>query len=184
MGYHFVNPVLASDARIDPTQPEILLHTKDAKGRFQLAGLEWFMADGDQDLSTDGDRPTDTVRKPVRWSDAGSRARHAEPLRSPRLGVREQPERRAQRLEPKGRLPIAGGLTNRKSAGMDHLGPSRLSRGHRFSGELPAHGHAVHEERDQIRSIATDPKYHYRPSANPPPRAACSCASLVRKRPS
>jgi hypothetical protein len=58
MGYHFVNPVLASDARIDPTQPEILLYRKDDKGRFVLAGVEWFKADADQDLSTDTDRPT------------------------------------------------------------------------------------------------------------------------------
>jgi len=58
MGYHFVNPVLSSDGRIDPTQPEILLYTKDSKGRWNLAGVEWFMADGDQDLGTDADRPT------------------------------------------------------------------------------------------------------------------------------
>ncbi len=58
MGYHFLNPALASDARIDPTQPEVLLYRKDSAGRFVLAGAEWFMADGDQDLSTDSDRPT------------------------------------------------------------------------------------------------------------------------------
>ena len=58
MGYHFVNPALASDARIDPTQPEVLLYRKDSQGRFVLAGAEWFMADGDQKLSTDLDRPT------------------------------------------------------------------------------------------------------------------------------
>jgi hypothetical protein len=58
MGYHFLNPAFAFDARIDPTQPEVLLYRKDANGRFVLAGAEWFMADGDQDLSTDPDRPT------------------------------------------------------------------------------------------------------------------------------
>jgi hypothetical protein len=58
MGYHFVNPVLASDARIDPTQPEILLYTKGDDGEFKLAGVEWFKADADQDPSTDSDRPT------------------------------------------------------------------------------------------------------------------------------
>lgn len=58
MGYHFVNPLLSSDARIDPTQPEILLYIKDENGRFKLAGVEWFKADADQDLSTDSDRPT------------------------------------------------------------------------------------------------------------------------------
>lgn len=58
MGYHFVNPALAGDERIDPTQPEILLYRKDDQGRFVLAGLEWFKADADQDLSTSPDRPT------------------------------------------------------------------------------------------------------------------------------
>jgi hypothetical protein len=58
MGYHFLNPAFAFDNRIDPTQPEILLYTKDGKGRFQLAGVEWFKADADQDLATDDDRPT------------------------------------------------------------------------------------------------------------------------------
>lgn len=58
MGYHFVNPVLASDAKVDPTTPEVLLYAKDAKGRFKLTGVEWFVADADQDLSTDPDRPT------------------------------------------------------------------------------------------------------------------------------
>lgn len=58
MGYHFINPALAADDRIDPTQPELLLYRKDDKGRFVLAGVEWFKADADQDPSTTGDRPT------------------------------------------------------------------------------------------------------------------------------
>ncbi|MEY2446111.1 MAG: hypothetical protein QOE00_2691 [Ilumatobacteraceae bacterium] len=58
MGYHFLNPVLASNDRIDPTQPEVLLYKQDAKGRFRLTGVEWFKADADQDLATDTDRPT------------------------------------------------------------------------------------------------------------------------------
>lgn len=58
MGYHFLNPVLASDSRIDPTQPEILLYKVDGEGGFKLAGVEWFQADADQDMSTDPDRPT------------------------------------------------------------------------------------------------------------------------------
>lgn len=58
MGYHFVNPSLAGDMNIDPTLPELLLYTKDARGRWQLAGVEYFKADADQDLTTDADRPT------------------------------------------------------------------------------------------------------------------------------
>lgn len=58
MGYHFMNPVLAADARIDPTQPEVLLYKQDSKGRFRLIGVEWFQADADQNLTTDADRPT------------------------------------------------------------------------------------------------------------------------------
>ena len=58
MGYHFVNPTLASDTKVDPTTPEILVYRRLADGRFRLDALEWFIADADQDLTTDADRPT------------------------------------------------------------------------------------------------------------------------------
>lgn len=58
MGYHFVNPALSSDAKVDPTTPEILVYRKLANGRFRLSALEWFVADADQDVTTDVDRPT------------------------------------------------------------------------------------------------------------------------------
>jgi hypothetical protein len=58
MGYHYVNPGLIGDARVDPTMPEILLYYRDDRGRLKLGGVEYFVADADQDLATDGDRPT------------------------------------------------------------------------------------------------------------------------------
>lgn len=58
MGYHFVNPALAGDARVDPTLPEILVYNTTANGRFRLDAIEYFVADADQDVSTDADRPT------------------------------------------------------------------------------------------------------------------------------
>jgi len=58
MGYHFVNPALASDMNVDPTLPEVLLYERDARGRWRLLGVEYFKADADQDLGTTADRPT------------------------------------------------------------------------------------------------------------------------------
>lgn len=58
MGYHFVNPELAGDARVDPTLPEVLVYNKTANGRFRLDAIEYFVVDADQDLATDADRPT------------------------------------------------------------------------------------------------------------------------------
>ena len=58
MGYHYVNPKLIGDAKVDPTLPEILVFQRDASGKLRLGGLEWFVADADQNLATDGDRPT------------------------------------------------------------------------------------------------------------------------------
>ncbi len=58
MGYHFVNPALAADTKVDPTTPEILVYRRLANGRFHLDALEWFVADADQDPTTDADRPT------------------------------------------------------------------------------------------------------------------------------
>lgn len=58
MGYHFVNPALAADAKVDPTMPEILVYNKTSDGRFRLDAVEYFVADADQDITTDADRPT------------------------------------------------------------------------------------------------------------------------------
>lgn len=58
MGYHYVHPGLASDTKIDPTMPEILVYQKTKHGSLRLGALEWFIVDDDQDLATDADRPT------------------------------------------------------------------------------------------------------------------------------
>jgi hypothetical protein len=58
MGYHYVNPVLAADAKVDPTLPEILVYYRDSNNRLKLGSVEYFVADADQNLATDGDRPT------------------------------------------------------------------------------------------------------------------------------
>ncbi len=58
MGYHYVHPGLASDMKIDPTMPEVLVYQKTDRGSLRLGALEWFIADADQDLTTDEDRPT------------------------------------------------------------------------------------------------------------------------------
>lgn len=58
MGIHAVNTGLIADPAINPTQPEILLYLPKANGRLKLIGVEYFKVDADQDLTTDGDRPS------------------------------------------------------------------------------------------------------------------------------
>jgi hypothetical protein len=58
MGYHFVNPALTGDGRIDPTTPDVLLYEKARDGRWRLVGVEYMAFDADQNPATDGDRPT------------------------------------------------------------------------------------------------------------------------------
>ena len=58
MGIHYINPALAGDRRLDPKRPELLLYEPRANGGVRLVGVEWFVADADQDLATDGDRPS------------------------------------------------------------------------------------------------------------------------------
>jgi hypothetical protein len=58
MGIHAVNPALIMDPAINPTRPEIILYLPKANGRLQLIGVEYFKIDADQDLATDGDRPS------------------------------------------------------------------------------------------------------------------------------
>ena len=57
MGYHYLHPALAGDTVVDPTMPEILVYVPGDDG-LKLGAVEWFVADADQDLGTDGDRPT------------------------------------------------------------------------------------------------------------------------------
>ena len=57
MGFHYVNPQLAMAAP-DPLHPSVLVYVPGKDGRLTLGAAEWFQADADQDLSTDGDRPS------------------------------------------------------------------------------------------------------------------------------
>jgi len=58
MGFHYVNPTLIGDGRVDPTMPEILLYAPTKQGGVELVGVEYMTVDADQDPATDGDRPT------------------------------------------------------------------------------------------------------------------------------
>lgn len=57
MGYHYLHPGLIGDTVVDPTMPEILVYVPGDDG-LELGAVEWFVADADQDLATDADRPT------------------------------------------------------------------------------------------------------------------------------
>ena len=59
MGQHWINLALLDDGgRIDPTMPEVLLFAPSPNGELELVGVEYMAFDADQDLGTDGDRPT------------------------------------------------------------------------------------------------------------------------------
>jgi hypothetical protein len=58
MGIHYLNPALASDTLVDPARPEVLVYVPDRRGSLRLGAVEYFVADADQDLATDTDRPS------------------------------------------------------------------------------------------------------------------------------
>jgi hypothetical protein len=57
MGMHYVNGPLVGDPAVSVTRPEVLLYESSPWGP-RLIGAEYMKVDEDQDLSTDGDRPT------------------------------------------------------------------------------------------------------------------------------
>lgn len=57
MGVHFVNGAIMAAGKIDPKRPPILVY-QPVNGGFQLVAAEYSKPDADQDLSTDGDRPS------------------------------------------------------------------------------------------------------------------------------
>lgn len=57
MGYHYFNPERIDD-RLVPGRPEVILYKPGPGGEPVLAGVEYVVVDADQDLSTDGDRPS------------------------------------------------------------------------------------------------------------------------------
>jgi hypothetical protein len=56
MGVHYLHPARAM-APVDAAAPAVLLYQPMTDGGLRLLGAEWFQADADQDVSTDGDRP-------------------------------------------------------------------------------------------------------------------------------
>ncbi|MDQ1701360.1 MAG: hypothetical protein QOF57_612 [Frankiaceae bacterium] len=57
MGVHYIKPSLAGDTVVDPADPELLVFVPTANGSLTLGAVEYFVADADQNLSTDADRP-------------------------------------------------------------------------------------------------------------------------------
>jgi hypothetical protein len=57
MGYHYVNPAHLLDGVINPRRPEILVYVPSPSGP-RLAAVEYMQVDADQDVTTDGDRPS------------------------------------------------------------------------------------------------------------------------------
>ena len=58
MGFHAFNPGLAATDTIDPRRPEVLLYASKGNGQLELVGVEYWKRDADQNLATDGDRPS------------------------------------------------------------------------------------------------------------------------------
>lgn len=58
MGIHAINPELMADDAIDPLRPEILLYEPKPNGGLKLVGVEYWKRDADQNLATNGDRPS------------------------------------------------------------------------------------------------------------------------------
>lgn len=57
MGIHYVNYALVGAAGVDVSAPEMLLYVTTNRGP-RLVGVEYMTVDSDQDLATDGDRPS------------------------------------------------------------------------------------------------------------------------------
>ena len=57
MGIHYIKPALFGPG-LDPNNPEVLLYLPGKDGSLKLVGVEYFQVDADQDLTTDGDRPS------------------------------------------------------------------------------------------------------------------------------
>ena len=57
MGIHYVNDALLGKP-VNPMKPAILTYAPQPDGSLRLLAAEYFKPDADQNLSTDGDRPT------------------------------------------------------------------------------------------------------------------------------
>ena len=57
MGIHAINPALLANDAIDIQRPEILLYVPKSNGKLELAGVEYWKVDADQNLGTNADLP-------------------------------------------------------------------------------------------------------------------------------
>ncbi|GGK19948.1 hypothetical protein GCM10010124_10710 [Pilimelia terevasa] len=57
VGYQYVRPAHVADGVVDALRPEALVYVPTAQGR-RLGAVAYLATDRDQDLATDGDRPT------------------------------------------------------------------------------------------------------------------------------
>jgi hypothetical protein len=58
MGYHYVNLQNVLDGVVDAERPDVLVFVDGPDGRRHLGAAEYMQVDGDQDVTTDGDRPS------------------------------------------------------------------------------------------------------------------------------
>jgi hypothetical protein len=58
MGIHYVNNALMKPGPFNVTKPPILVYAPKVGGGLQLVAAEWFKPDADQNVMTDGDRPS------------------------------------------------------------------------------------------------------------------------------
>lgn len=58
MGVHYINQALLKPGPIVATKPPILVYLPTAGGGMQLVAAEYFKPDADQNVKTDGDRPS------------------------------------------------------------------------------------------------------------------------------
>jgi hypothetical protein len=58
MGIHYVNNALLKPGPLVPSKPPILVYAPSAGGGLELVAAEYFKPDADQDVKTDGDRPS------------------------------------------------------------------------------------------------------------------------------
>ncbi len=58
MGFHYSNPELVADGKLDIERPEVLVYQPRRNGKLRLGAVEYLQVDADQDLATDPDRPS------------------------------------------------------------------------------------------------------------------------------
>jgi hypothetical protein len=57
-GFHYGKMSLLADTVLDPSRPELMLYELKPNGKLRLVGVEYFIADADQNLATTDDRPS------------------------------------------------------------------------------------------------------------------------------